>query len=325
MRRRRGSCACDILALIRMQAAYRQRGVFTAAFSVFLFALFLLPQVALAQTPTAPATAATACDLSTTSRQREAEALARTHSISVEQLTCRRVNPDVPPGSCMTGACAGAADIQCCIPTVGSPPAAAAPTTPAATTPGTATTPTRSSVAGAIQWPSCIDNGDCSLDDIIKAGAAFANFIFGLSGAVFLAIFVYAGVLYLVAGGNEKRVSQAKDMLKNATIGIVLVFGAYAMVSTVYTAFVSTGGGGSGGAAQCTVRYPDHICSSVSLEGDSASTRRARATECGCKLDAGLCPGEGANYICCPIDPTCPSIMGGGEEASTTPTPTPTP
>ncbi len=292
----------------------------------FLFALFLLPQVGLAQTPTAPATDATACNLSTPARRREADALARTHSISVDQLTCRRVNDAVPAGSCMTGACAGAADIQCCIPTVGSAPAAPA-TAPAATTPaaGSTATPTRTSVAGAIQWPSCIDDGNCSLDDIIKAGAAFANFIFGLSGAVFLAIFVYAGVLYLVAGGNEKRVSQAKDMLKNATIGIVLVFGAYAMVSTVYTAFVSTGGGGSGGAAQCSVRYPDHVCSSVTLEGDSASTRRARATECGCKLDAGLCPGEGANYICCPIDPTCPSIMGSGEGAPASPAPTPAP
>ena len=289
----------------------------------FLLALFLLPQVVLAQTPTAPAPAAgslQACNLGTASARRQAEAVARTGGVSVDQLTCRRVNDAVPEGSCFAGACSGPADIQCCIPTVGSPPAAAAPTAPAATTPGTAATPTRSSAAGAIQWPPCIDDGDCSLDDIIKAGAAFANFIFGLSGAVFLAIFVYAGVLYLVAGGNEKRVSQAKDMLKNATIGIVLVFGAYAMVTAVYTAFIGTGGGGAAtgsGVQECAVRYPDHVCQVIEdLSGSTSAQRRADATSRGCKTDRGLCPGVGANYLCCPIDPGPSDLFGEDEDAA---------
>jgi hypothetical protein len=140
-----------------------------------------------------------------------------------------------------------------------------------------------------------------------------------LAGAVFLAIFVYAGVKYLVAGGNMGMVKEAKDMLKNATVGIVLVFGAYALVTTVYTAFIGTGGGGAGtegGVAQCAVRYPNHVCKYVQdLAGSTATQRREDANARGCKTDRGLCPGA-ANYLCCPIDPGSSDFFGEDEDAA---------
>lgn len=278
------------------------------AVSTLLFAVVFLPQVVHAQPATAPASA-DRCGLDSRFTS-QADALARNTGTSKDQFACRRVTDDVARTSCFSGACPGAADIQCCVPSVGS-----APEAPTAATTEEASAPARSS--GVIQWPSCIDTGDCSLDDIVKAGAAFANFLFGISGAIFLAIFVYAGVLYLVAGGNTGRVKEAKDMLKNATIGIVLVFGAYALVTTVYSAFVATGGGGAGSsAAQCTVQFPDHVCQFMDLEGDSSGARRREATAAGCKLDAGLCPGGGANFLCCPVDP---GETSAGSEAATTP------
>lgn len=87
-----------------------------------------------------------------------------------------------------------------------------------------------------LQLPACIQGGNCTLDDIVRTGVAFANFLLGLSGAVLLATFVYGGVLYLTAGSSG-NVSKAKDMIKNALIGMILVFGAGLLVTTIYRTF----------------------------------------------------------------------------------------
>jgi sterol desaturase/sphingolipid hydroxylase (fatty acid hydroxylase superfamily) len=50
-------------------------------------------------------------------------------------------------------------------------------------------------------------------------------------GAAFLVMFVYAGFLWLTAGGDGKKVDAAKVTLKNAIIGMALVTFAYFIVS----------------------------------------------------------------------------------------------
>lgn len=81
-----------------------------------------------------------------------------------------------------------------------------------------------------------MNTGNCGLDDIVKTGVNFANFLFGISGAVLLATFVYGGVLYLIAG-KSGDVAKAKKMIVDALIGMVLVFGAGLLVTTVYNTF----------------------------------------------------------------------------------------
>lgn len=53
----------------------------------------------------------------------------------------------------------------------------------------------------------------------------------GLVGALALLVFVYAGVMYMTAGGDEARVTKAKDAMKYAFIGLVLIMGAYTLTS----------------------------------------------------------------------------------------------
>ena len=50
-----------------------------------------------------------------------------------------------------------------------------------------------------------------------------------LLGLVFIALTVYAGYLWMTAHGNDDQVSKAKEILTNSIIGIIIVFGAYAI------------------------------------------------------------------------------------------------
>ena len=59
--------------------------------------------------------------------------------------------------------------------------------------------------------------------------------LLGLSGSVALLMFVWGGVLYLTAG-DSKRVDTAKTTLKNAAIGLAVIFLSYMGVVTVIAA-----------------------------------------------------------------------------------------
>jgi hypothetical protein len=54
--------------------------------------------------------------------------------------------------------------------------------------------------------------------------------ILGIVGSVALAVFIYGGILWLTSGGNEQRIKKGKDVILWATLGLVVIFAAYAIV-----------------------------------------------------------------------------------------------
>jgi hypothetical protein len=52
-------------------------------------------------------------------------------------------------------------------------------------------------------------------------------------------MFVYGGVMWMTAG-DSKRVDTAKEILKNSTIGLLLIFFSYSIVSIVFSLLGST-------------------------------------------------------------------------------------
>ncbi len=48
-------------------------------------------------------------------------------------------------------------------------------------------------------------------------------------GVIFLIMMIYAGILWMTARGNEKRVDTAKTMLADTIVGIIIVAAAYAI------------------------------------------------------------------------------------------------
>lgn len=153
-----------------------------------------------------------------------------TASSTFSSFACQNVStldPAARSQRCVTGLCSGGTDNLCCTADVVGRGTGAGTATPAAAP--------RSSFL-RIELPGCVATGDCGLDDIVKTGVNFANFLFGISGAVLLATFVYGGVLYLIAG-KSGDVAKAKKMIVDALIGMVLVFGAGLLVTTIYNTF----------------------------------------------------------------------------------------
>ena len=56
-----------------------------------------------------------------------------------------------------------------------------------------------------------------------------------LVGTIFLALTIYAGILWMTAAGNESKTDSAKNILTAAVIGLVIVISAYAITRLVRT------------------------------------------------------------------------------------------
>ena len=73
--------------------------------------------------------------------------------------------------------------------------------------------------------------GDKSLPEIIgKIISAILIFL----GVIFLGLMIYGGYLWMAAHGNEQAVDKAKNIIRNALIGLIIVLAAYAITWTVY-------------------------------------------------------------------------------------------
>lgn len=71
---------------------------------------------------------------------------------------------------------------------------------------------------------------------------------FGLLGIVAVGVIVYAGFLWMTAGGDPGQVEKAKQWIINAVIGLAIMLSAFAIASFIIGALLkaTTGAGGSG-------------------------------------------------------------------------------
>lgn len=72
----------------------------------------------------------------------------------------------------------------------------------------------------------------------------------GLLGVIFLALTVYAGFLWLTAGGDESKVEKARSYLKNGVIGLGIVLAAFSITAFVLRALLSAATRAPGAPAQ---------------------------------------------------------------------------
>jgi len=73
-----------------------------------------------------------------------------------------------------------------------------------------------------------------------------------LIGVLLLIIMIYAGFLWMTAAGNTDQVQKARSMIINAVIGLVIVFGAYALTEFVIRSLsgAASGAGGTNAGPQ---------------------------------------------------------------------------
>ncbi len=81
--------------------------------------------------------------------------------------------------------------------------------------------------------------------------ASIINIVLGLLGIVAVGLIIYAGFLWTTAAGNEQQIEKAKLILRNALIGLVIIFSSWAIATFVVSRLQQSsnidGGGGTGG------------------------------------------------------------------------------
>lgn len=89
-------------------------------------------------------------------------------------------------------------------------------------------------------------SGSVTLFNPLGPGIGVAEFIsrgikmvIGFVGALALLMFIYGGVMWMTAG-NSKRVDTSKEILKNSTIGLLLIFFSYSIVTIVFSLLGAT-------------------------------------------------------------------------------------
>ena len=75
--------------------------------------------------------------------------------------------------------------------------------------------------------------------DIRLTIAKVIRIILGFLGIIALSIMVYGGYVYMTAGGNEDKVSEARQMIIQGVIGLVVIFAAWAIASFVVSGLQS--------------------------------------------------------------------------------------
>lgn len=160
--------------------------------------------------------------------------------------------------------------------------------------------------------------------------AIFINALFGIAGSVALAMYVWGGALWLLSAGEEKKVTQGKNVIQWTTLGIIMMFAAYTIVSYLFSSF-GTGavGGTTGGAVGtpvgqgtgtadklCCLNYNTKKAMTVSNPGDcvGANTYTYNGQCAGQKFCGATNPElSGTGVTCAPVMTSC----GAGESEYT--------
>lgn len=78
--------------------------------------------------------------------------------------------------------------------------------------------------------------------------ANIINIVLSVLGIIAVVIIIYAGFRWMLAGGNDDIVREAKSTLRNGLIGLVIIFLSYAIANFVVSQLsdaTSSGGGGT--------------------------------------------------------------------------------
>ncbi len=109
----------------------------------------------------------------------------------------------------------------------------------------------------------CRDVGNCSLNDILQVAVNVMIFILGISGTAVLLMFVYGGFLWLTSAGRPDAITNGKNTMIGAVVGLIIIFGSYAaitlLIGVLRTGSIPTGDleevvGGDSGSVIDTAR-----------------------------------------------------------------------
>lgn len=80
---------------------------------------------------------------------------------------------------------------------------------------------------------TCLDNPLGNIETTQDLIGQVINAILGVVGSLALLMFVYGGLTWMTAAGNEEKIKKGKGILMWATIGLVVIFTSYAVLKFI--------------------------------------------------------------------------------------------
>lgn len=147
------------------------------------------------------------------------------------------------------------------------------------------------------------------LNCVLQTFAGIAQVILGVTGSAALLMFVYGGFVLLSSGGESSKVTTGKTILRNAIIGIFIIFASGYVVRYGLQQLQSSGSGegqqvqfgtacGDDGKGRAFPGKEGQCFTSCGQFGNYSCKVPSKEQESGCF--AGLCPEGGADVRCCP-------------------------
>lgn len=75
----------------------------------------------------------------------------------------------------------------------------------------------------------------CTFCDGLIVATNIIKFLLNLGIILAVVVILYAGIRFMTAGGSEKQVSEAKDIIKKAGLGLILIAAAWLIVGTIFS------------------------------------------------------------------------------------------
>lgn len=171
------------------------------------------------------------------------------------------------------------------------------------------------------------------VDSIASLVGRLIKGVIGVVGSVALLFFVYGGIRWILSAGDPKEVTSAKNIFRNATIGMVLIFFSYTISSVILGLLSEIGDDPAAGGATTTGSQTGRLATCVEyavthghigrneardLTTASWACRQTQASE---RTDrsrciARGCPNDGPTVLCCA--PVAGSVEASGSAPAQT-------
>ena len=84
-----------------------------------------------------------------------------------------------------------------------------------------------------------LDKAGSGQAGVAKIIAIVINVLLTSVGVILLLLLIYAGIMWMTAQGDDKKIKDARDTIKNAILGLIVVLAAYAITAFVMSRIVS--------------------------------------------------------------------------------------
>lgn len=82
----------------------------------------------------------------------------------------------------------------------------------------------------AQSWGGCVVNGVATLRCIPIVFSNIVNAALIFAGSVAVILLIYAGIRFVMSGGDPKQTQQARQIITYAIIGLVIVLGSFGII-----------------------------------------------------------------------------------------------